>query len=51
MFWLEATTLNCERGTALQAVFLLPAIPGTLYPVTDRLYEAVVPSRHTCELE
>mgnify|MGYP003343400584 CR=1 FL=1 len=38
-----------EGGTALQAVYCLFAILDTSYPVTDRLYEAVVPSRHTCE--
>ena len=34
-----------EGGAALQAVYCLFAILDTSYPVTDRLYEAVVPSR------
>ena len=33
----------------LQAASCWLDIPGTPYPVIDRLFEAVVPSRHTCE--
>ena len=35
-----------RRGTALQAAPSLMEMPGTSYPVTHRLCEAVVPSRH-----
>ena len=38
-----------RQGTAFQAATCLLDIPGTSYPVNDRLFEAVVPSRHTCE--
>ena len=38
-----------RQGTAFQAATYLPVIPGTSYPVNDRLFEAVVPSRHIYE--
>ena len=49
--WLEATTLQGVRGTAFQAperrgAFYPAASPSSMQPVTHRLFEAVVPSRH-----
>ena len=43
--------LPCPANEILPSrqMLLCVLIPRALSPVTDRLYEAIVPSRHTCE--
>ena len=48
---IQPPEMHCtfSQSTAFQAAPCLPVIPATPYLVTDRLFEAIVPSRHAGE--